>query len=172
MKLYTSPVFKEDNIIIQKPMLNVGFFAAAGPFFVVHQSKVKLYTSQVYETSRKAGQGVMCMEVPQDVPVPICGDIRLEFFTKPKMMKKASSGTVENSTLMAITGAKFSNLNLRSGPVFCLLLGVSSVYAQPITGQLTEVTCPEIGRAQPELTWSLLGAATHCMIPFCGCRIF
>ena len=37
-------------------------------------------------------------------------------------------------------------------PVFCLLLGVSSDYAQPITGQVTEVTCPVIGRAQPELT--------------------
>ena len=39
-----------------------------------------------------------------------------------------------------------------SGPVFCLLLGVSSDYAQPITGQVTEVTCPVIGWAQPELT--------------------
>ena len=38
------------------------------------------------------------------------------------------------------------------GPVFCLLLGISSDYAQPITGQVTEVTCPVIGRAQPELT--------------------
>ena len=41
---------------------------------------------------------------------------------------------------------------LWSGPVFCLLLGLSSDYAQPITGQVTEVTCPVIGRAQPELT--------------------
>ena len=40
----------------------------------------------------------------------------------------------------------------RSGPVFCLLLGVSSDYAQPITGQVTEVTCPVIGRAQTEPT--------------------
>ena len=40
------------------------------------------------------------------------------------------------------------------GPVFCLLLGVSSDYAQPITGQVTEVTCPVIGRAQPKLTMS------------------
>ena len=39
-----------------------------------------------------------------------------------------------------------------TGPVFCVLLGVSSDYAQPITGQVTEVTCPVIGRAQPELT--------------------
>ena len=44
--------------------------------------------------------------------------------------------------------------NTWSGPVFCLLLGVSSDYAQPITGQVTEVTCPVIGRAQHELTLS------------------
>ena len=38
------------------------------------------------------------------------------------------------------------------GPIFCPLLGAISVHAQPITGQVTEVTCPVIGRAQPELT--------------------
>ena len=43
-------------------------------------------------------------------------------------------------------------VNIGSGPIFCLLLGVSSDCAQPITGQVTEVTCPVIGRAQPELT--------------------
>ena len=32
------------------------------------------------------------------------------------------------------------------------LLRVSSDYAQPITGQVTEVTCPAIGWTQPELT--------------------
>ena len=42
--------------------------------------------------------------------------------------------------------------NKGPGPVFRLLLGVSSDYAQPITGQVTEVTCPVIVRAQPELT--------------------
>ena len=46
------------------------------------------------------------------------------------------------------------NLLLRTGPVFCLLLGVSSAYAQSITGQVTEVTCPVIGREQPEHTRS------------------
>ena len=42
----------------------------------------------------------------------------------------------------------------RTGPVFCLAVGVSSDYAQPITGQVTEVTSPVIGWAQPELTQS------------------
>ena len=37
-------------------------------------------------------------------------------------------------------------------PFFCLLLRVSSDYAQPVTGHVTEVTCPVIGRAQPEFT--------------------
>ena len=45
-------------------------------------------------------------------------------------------------------------LFFRPGPVFCPLLGVSSDYAQPITGQVTEVNCPMIGQVQPELTWS------------------
>ena len=37
------------------------------------------------------------------------------------------------------------------GPIFCLLFGVISDYAQPITGQVTEVTSPVIGQAEPEL---------------------
>ena len=46
----------------------------------------------------------------------------------------------------------FCIICLVTGLVFCLLLGGSSDYAQPITGHVTEVTCPVIGRAQPELT--------------------
>ena len=34
-----------------------------------------------------------------------------------------------------------------TGPIFCLLLGVSSDYSQPITGQVTEVTCPVIDQS-------------------------
>ena len=43
---------------------------------------------------------------------------------------------------------------MKLGHVLCLLLQVSSDYAQPITGQVTEVACPVIGRALPELTLS------------------
>ena len=46
------------------------------------------------------------------------------------------------------------SISSSSGPVFCLLLGVSSDYAQPITGKVSEVTCPVIGWAKPELTRS------------------
>ena len=49
---------------------------------------------------------------------------------------------------------KFYSVVRTSGPVFCLLLRVSSDYAQPITGQVTKITCPVIGRAPPELTLS------------------
>ena len=38
------------------------------------------------------------------------------------------------------------------GLFLCTLLGIRSDYAQPITGQVTEVICPVIGRAQPEPT--------------------
>ena len=47
-----------------------------------------------------------------------------------------------------------TSVGFEAGPVFCHLLGVSSDDAHPITGQATEVTCPVIGRAQPELTHS------------------
>ena len=46
----------------------------------------------------------------------------------------------------------FCILWIPPGPVICLLLEVSSDYAQPITDQVTEVTYPEIGQAQPEVT--------------------
>ena len=40
----------------------------------------------------------------------------------------------------------------RTGPFFHLLLWVSTDYSLPIIGKVTEVTCPVIGWAQPELT--------------------
>ena len=51
-----------------------------------------------------------------------------------------------------IVRCDYLSVQWRLGPVFSLLLGVSSDYAQPITGQVTEVTWPVIGQAQPELT--------------------
>ena len=51
---------------------------------------------------------------------------------------------------MYISQTETSLIEILSGPVSCLLLGVSSDYAQPITGQVTEVTFPVIGRAHPE----------------------
>ena len=42
--------------------------------------------------------------------------------------------------------------SMHPGPVFCPFLWVSSDCAQPITGQVTEVTWTVIGQAQPEFT--------------------
>ena len=50
--------------------------------------------------------------------------------------------------------AHFNIMQHSSGPIFCLVLGVSSDYAQPISGQVTEGTCPVIGRAETEFTSS------------------
>ena len=57
------------------------------------------------------------------------------------------------------------------GPIFCLLLRVSSDYAQSITGQVTEVTCPVIGRAQSELARSKrqkMGPGMGCLLRMQG----
>ena len=67
------------------------------------------------------------------------------------------------------TAWAYSEQETENGPSFCLLLRVSSDYAQPITGQVTEVTCPVIGRAQPELTLSKR-QKTGPVLSLCHCQ--
>ena len=67
--------------------------------------------------------------------------------SRPQCVNSLGSGVAKLSLI-----SKILDPIMKPGPVFCLLLGVSSDYAQPITGQVTEVTCPVIGWAQPELT--------------------
>ena len=57
------------------------------PCFVIYHVKVKSHTSGVYEGAKKGEQGLY-MELPQ--PQPVGGDICIEFYNKPKMMKKVS----------------------------------------------------------------------------------
>ncbi|XP_064600647.1 phosphatidylinositol 3,4,5-trisphosphate 3-phosphatase and dual-specificity protein phosphatase PTEN-like [Liolophura sinensis] len=54
-------------------------------YFVVYQFKVKIYTSPIFESPRR-GESNMYLDVPQ--PLPVCGDIKIDFYNKPKMMKK------------------------------------------------------------------------------------
>ncbi|XP_061167290.1 phosphatidylinositol 3,4,5-trisphosphate 3-phosphatase and dual-specificity protein phosphatase PTEN-like [Saccostrea echinata] len=64
------------------PMHNGG---TCCPFFEVFQLKVKVYTSKTYEDIRK-GQDKFSMATDQSVP--LCGDIKVVFYNKPRLTKK------------------------------------------------------------------------------------
>ncbi|KAL9979316.1 hypothetical protein ACROYT_G016964 [Oculina patagonica] len=58
---------------------------ACNPYYVIWQQKVKLYQSKVNE-GKKSDKGEFAFELSQ--PIPICGDIRIEFFHKDMFKKE------------------------------------------------------------------------------------
>ena len=66
-------------------LLYINIFYFPDPFFVVHHQQVKIHTSEVFEGAKK-GDKYIPME--QKKPVPVCDDILIEFFNKPKMTRK------------------------------------------------------------------------------------
>ena len=59
------------------------FFAA--PFFEVRHPSVTHYRSRVFERANKKDRHID-MVLPS--PIVLCGDVMIEFFNKPRMMKK------------------------------------------------------------------------------------
>lgn len=60
--------------------------SGCSPYFEVYQQvKVKVYTSKIYEDIKKGQQNYY---MPIEHSVPLCGDIKVVFYNKPRMKKK------------------------------------------------------------------------------------
>ncbi|XP_022789182.1 phosphatidylinositol 3,4,5-trisphosphate 3-phosphatase and dual-specificity protein phosphatase PTEN-like isoform X2 [Stylophora pistillata] len=75
----TMVLLKKIELLSEHTFQNFTF----NPFYIVWQQKVKLYQSKV--TERKKSSDGLLFELSQ--PIPICGDIKVEFFYK-EMFKK------------------------------------------------------------------------------------
>lgn len=67
------------------PMFNSG---SCMPYFEVHQLKVKVYTSPIYNGVQRDRNSFYMPVNHGSQSVPICGDIKIEFFNKSKINKK------------------------------------------------------------------------------------
>lgn len=81
LKYSTVTLFIKELLIEPLPNFNGGQGILQ---FNIWQSNVKLFTSQVYEVKKEC----QSLKIPLDQCIPLNGDIKLEFFNKPKMKRK------------------------------------------------------------------------------------
>lgn len=94
-----------------------------GPFFEVFQLKVKVYTSKTYEDIKK-GQDKFTMSTDQSVP--LCGDIKVVFYNKPRLTKKK------------VGGGRFKPLGFflsLIAPILCKIMNICVLFISLCSGE-------------------------------------
>lgn len=77
---YTSQTILLQRVQLQTiPMMSNG---TCNPFFVIYQHKFKIFTSEITKGIKRWQR-----QVDYELNQPVCGDIKIEFFHKPTMLK-------------------------------------------------------------------------------------
>ncbi|EDO32901.1 predicted protein [Nematostella vectensis] len=76
------------------------------PFYIIWQYKVKIHTSKLIESSKKGDTSIK-LELSQ--PLPICGDIKVEFFHKDTFGRKERMFQFWFNTFFISTGANMTD---------------------------------------------------------------